>query len=131
MNRADNAALQPEVDLDVRIGANVHTLMWRAQEKQAALAVQWGMSQAALSLKLRGRRPWFAAEIDAAARHYKVTRDELFTKLPDLDSNQEPAGFLHAPISLAEHRSNKPANTHSGGARKSQNAVVTQLHAIA
>ncbi len=97
MNTADSAALQPEMDLDVRIGANVHTLMWRAQEKQAALAVQWGMSQAALSLKLRGRRPWFAAEIDAAARHYKVTRDELFTKLPDLDSNQEPAGFMLAP----------------------------------
>ena len=85
-----NAQPQPELSLDAIIGANVHTLMWRTQESQSELAPRWGMSQAALSLKLRGKRPWFADEIDAAARHYKVTRDALFTKLPDMDSNHEP-----------------------------------------
>ncbi len=82
---------KPGANLDQVIGANIHTLMWRNQDSQSKIAPMWGMTQAALSLKLRGKRPWFAAEIDAAARHYRVTRDALFMKLLDLDSNQEPA----------------------------------------
>lgn len=64
--------------VDVTIGENVHRLMWRAHESQNKVAAAFGMTQGALSLKIRGKRPWFAAEIDAAARHYKVTRDALF-----------------------------------------------------
>jgi hypothetical protein len=65
------------------------------------------------------------------ARFLHVPVSCFFVELPDLDSNQEPAGFLRAPISLAERRSSKPVNTRSGDARKSQNAVVTVLHATA
>jgi hypothetical protein len=79
-----NAAQLPEPagrpNLDQVIGSNVHRLMWDAHESQSKLAPQWGMTQAALSLKLRGKRPWFAEEIDAAARHFRVTRDALFTR---------------------------------------------------
>ena len=69
--------------LDATIGANVHTLMWRAQHTQTAIANELGMSQAALSLKLRGKRPWYADEIDHLARKYRVAHGDLFTKLPD------------------------------------------------
>jgi hypothetical protein len=66
--------------------------MWNRGETQTKIAPQWGMDQTTLSAKLRGKRPWFATEIDAAARHYGVTRDQLFSELPHLDSNQEPIG---------------------------------------
>ncbi len=68
----------PARNLDAIIGANIHMLMWAAQESQSKIAPVWGMTQAALSLKLRGKRPWFAAEIDIAARYFGVTRDALF-----------------------------------------------------
>lgn len=64
----------PAPSLDATIGANVHTLMWRAQHTQTAIAHELGMSQAALSLKLRGKRPWYADEIDHLARKYKWQR---------------------------------------------------------
>ncbi len=85
-------APRPEPSADEIIGENVHRLMWRAGLSQSELAPQWGMTQASLSLKLRGKRPWFASEINAAAGHFRVTRDALFLKLPDVDSNHEPAG---------------------------------------
>ena len=89
-----NAEPQPrnERTIDQVIGANVHTLMWNRGETQTKVAPLWGMDQTTLSAKLRGKRPWFAVEIDAAARHYGVTRDSLFSELPHLDSNQEPIG---------------------------------------
>lgn len=76
--------------IDTLIGENVHRLMWRAQESQNRVAEAFGMTQPALSLKLRGKRPWFAAEIDAAARHYGVTRDELFSA--DFQPGSSPKG---------------------------------------
>jgi hypothetical protein len=63
---------------DQVIGENVHRLMWRAQENQSRLAPQWGMTQTSLSLKLRGKRPWFAGEIVSAARHFGVSIEALF-----------------------------------------------------
>lgn len=78
------ALTAPEAEnLDAVIGQNVHNLMWAAREKQSAIAPQWGMTQSALSLKLRGQRPWFASEIAAAARHYRVSVAALFTELPE------------------------------------------------
>jgi hypothetical protein len=72
--------------------------MWNRGETQTKIAPQWGMDQTTLSAKLRGKRPWFATEIDAAARHYGVTRDQLFSELPHLDSNQEPIGSQPQPL---------------------------------
>lgn len=111
------APTAPE-NLDAVIGENIHRLMWSAQDNQRKMAPLWGMSQAALSLKLRGKRPWFASEIDAAARHYRVTRDSLFKRLPDLDSNQEPIDFTLAPETqgtdeLTAHRRAKEAAHHA------------------
>ena len=105
----------PVENLDAVIGENVHRLMWLANDRQTQIAPILGMTQAALSLKLRGKRPWFAGEIDAAARHYRVTRDSLFKKLPGLDSNQEPIGFTPAD-QLRLHRAAKEA-AHRATAR--------------
>lgn len=110
MTNALAVAPEPSTSVDAVIGANVHVLMWRAQEPQTRLAPLLGITQSALSNKLRGKRPWFAAEIDWVARHYHVTRDALFSKLPDLDSNQEPPRSWLAPVSgLESHRAAKLA----------------------
>jgi len=93
----------PERGTDWTIGKNVAILRLRADETQNKLAAVLGMSPQLFSYKLKGRRPWTAEEIEGAARHYRVTIDSLFRKLPDLDSNQEPA-----VISLASRHRHKP-----------------------
>lgn len=99
--------------VDTVIGENVHRLMWRAGESQNRIADQLGMTQGALSLKLRGKRPWFAAEIDAAARHYGVTRDQLFagdfnpnSPTPDYESaiSERPFPEMADVVTLDEWR---------------------------
>jgi len=125
MTNAQRAEPSTSRTLDQTIGANIHTLMWHAQESQSRVAPLWGMSQAALSLKLRGKRPWFADEIDAAARHFQVTRDALFTKLPDLDSNQEPTGSSSGLALLDDYRVKK-IEAHTAIA-SDRDATISQL----
>lgn len=93
-NPATSAGASRNVDLT--IGTNVHMLMWRRGETQAALAPYLGINPAALSHKIRGRRPWFAGEIAAVARRYGVDEGDLFKKLPGVDSNHEPIGSWFA-----------------------------------
>ncbi len=86
------ATTQRQSAADEIIGENIHRLMWKARLTQTQLAMRLGMTQGALSRKLRGDRPWFAGEIKSAADTFKVPVGALFSQLPDLDSNQEPNG---------------------------------------
>lgn len=114
MTSITTAQTQPERPVDFVIGENVHRLMWRNQDTQKSIGQMLGLTQSALSLKLRGKRPWFASEIDQLAKHYRKTRDELFTQLLDLDSNQEPIGKRVAPVSQLEaHRAAKMDAHHA------------------
>ena len=79
-------------DLDVSVGRRAHHLMWDRKISQASLAPALGMTQTALSRKLRGERKWTLADLVSAARELRVTTSYLLGELPDLDSNQEPAG---------------------------------------
>ncbi len=79
---------------DVVIGRNIHRLMWDRQLTQTAFGPRIGIAQNTLTRKLRGQRGWSADEIAAAARELRVPVGVLFGLLPDLDSNQEPAGSL-------------------------------------
>lgn len=88
--------------LDVIIGENIHRHMWRARKSQTELALQLGMTQGALSRKLRGERPWFVDEIKGAADTFGVSIGSLFVSLPDQDSNLEPAGLLQDPKTHAK-----------------------------
>lgn len=85
---------------DQIIGANIHTLMWNRGDKQTALAPAWGMDQTTLSAKLRGKRPWYAHEIEAAARRYGVSIDVLFTQQGIVGS----AGFEPAATTVESGR---------------------------
>lgn len=90
-NAAETIALI-EVDLDEVIGENVHQLMWRGHISQTAFAPLLNLTQSGLSHKLRGRRPWTAAEINAAALHFGVSRDSLFSRAtPGAPVNDDPS----------------------------------------
>jgi transcriptional regulator with XRE-family HTH domain len=98
MSSAETSPAYSRREVDKIIGENIHRLMWRAQENQTQVAPSLGMSQSALSNKLRGKRPWFASEIEALAERYRVTPGSLFKELPHLDSNQEPIGSQPEPL---------------------------------
>lgn len=74
---------------DEQIGELVHAEMWRQRVPQVHLARALGITQTAVSRKIRGDRPWSAREVMAAARLLKVPTTAL---LPRPDSNGEPAG---------------------------------------
>lgn len=90
---------------DARVGERVMMLMFRARISQTALARRMGMTQAALSKKIYGERKWSLDDLYSAAASLGVDVIELLesTKnaptpkgggnlLPELDSNQQPAG---------------------------------------
>lgn len=124
-----NTAASPRHNLDAVIGENVHRLMWRARKSQTETAMALGMTQGALSRKLRGDRPWYADEIQSAATLFKREVGDLFKLLPDLDSNQEPAGSQSAasnrplaPVTTLKPRAHSTISSGTAG-------VVTPLHA--
>jgi transcriptional regulator with XRE-family HTH domain len=125
-----NPAQNPNTALDAIIGENVHQLMWRARVSQTQLALSLGMTQGALSRKVRGDRPWYADEIAGVAGYFHIDIAALFTpggaltqkgpvtevtgpnSLPELDSNQQPAGYkpaLYPSVAddLERHRRSK------------------------
>ncbi|MFF2274176.1 helix-turn-helix domain-containing protein, partial [Agromyces sp. NPDC058136] len=62
------------------IGENVHQLIWRSRSTQKDIAPVLGITQSALSHKLRGARPWYPDEIVAVAGFFGVGVGELFTQ---------------------------------------------------
>lgn len=80
MSNAEANYSPAPANVDAIIGENVHQLMWRSKETQVKVSELLGMTQSALSNKLRGKRPWFAGEIDAVARHYQVSVGALFER---------------------------------------------------
>ncbi len=105
-------------EIDSIIGENIHRLMWRAQESQVQIAETLGISQSALSNKLHGKRPWFAAEIDAMAGRYRVTPGSLFKELPHQDSDLEPIVFRSELVHLSDWRA-----THTNRAKTTLTAA--------
>jgi transcriptional regulator with XRE-family HTH domain len=67
---------------DVEIGARVHTVMWRAKVSQVSLAKRLGMTQTAISRKVRGDRPWFASELLEVASALNVPIADLLPAVP-------------------------------------------------
>ena len=62
---------------DVAIGEAVHHEMWRQGVPQSRLAKKLGITQSALSRKVRGRRPFYASEVMAIARELRVPVEQL------------------------------------------------------
>ncbi|WP_411157526.1 helix-turn-helix domain-containing protein [Nocardia otitidiscaviarum] len=67
-----NPLLEPSVEEQRRahdefIGERVHAVMWRLKMSQTDLAAELGITQTALSHKLRGKRPFYARELGAVS----------------------------------------------------------------
>jgi transcriptional regulator with XRE-family HTH domain len=84
-----------EALVDATVGRRIHHLMWDRKMTQTRLASALGLTQPGLSKKIRGDRGWSLEDLLRAARALRVTPAELLEgiELPDLDSNQEPAGI--------------------------------------
>lgn len=65
-------------NLNAQIGRRVHERMVAAGMTQGQLAAAMGLTQAAVSRKMAGERPWFPADLEAAARVLGMTVGELF-----------------------------------------------------
>lgn len=63
---------------DEEIGQRVHQLMLERGITQTRLAVLLGSTQATVSRKLSGERPWFADELAAVADALEVSVGALF-----------------------------------------------------
>ncbi|MCP3811815.1 helix-turn-helix domain-containing protein, partial [Mycobacteriaceae bacterium Msp059] len=63
---------------DERLGEAIHQELWRRRIKQTEFAQNvLGITQSALSSKLRGRRPFFAGEVSVIAKTLGVSVSEL------------------------------------------------------
>lgn len=93
---------------------------------QNELADLLGTTPSSMSRRINGGTDWSPDEIQTVATHLNVTVGRLFQKLPDLDSNQEPAGSQTAlqnnVTSLHEHRGNRKSNQPTRQISQSQNA---------
>ena len=83
---------------DQIVGERFNTAMFRKRISQTTLANQLGITQAALSRKLHGDRPWSLTEILTVAAYLDMPLEEVFRELPHMDSNHEPCGFWSAPL---------------------------------
>ena len=69
---------------DEQLGEAIHQVMWRRRITQTEFARQvLGITQSALSQKLRGKRPFYAGELVAIA-------DALELDLNDITSRDKP-----------------------------------------
>jgi transcriptional regulator with XRE-family HTH domain len=66
------------MNTDSEIGRRVGALMDAKGISQVNMAARMGITQAAVSRKLSGERPWFADELRLAARILDVSVGELF-----------------------------------------------------
>jgi hypothetical protein len=64
-------------EIDTLIGEAVHRAMWRRRLQQIDVAPRAGMTQSALSKKIRGLRPWSVEDIYRVAWAMDVDPGEL------------------------------------------------------
>ena len=78
--------------LTMVISRNVRMLMAARSVTQMQLGAAMQLSQTVISKRLHGHTPWDAVDLDKLRRIFGVSAAELVSKLPRLDSNQQPAG---------------------------------------
>ena len=79
------------------VSRNVRAMMAANGVSQMEMARAMGLSQTAVSKRLRGLTPWDTNDLEIVARVLRVRPEALLTSLlPHQDSNLEPAGYrLH------------------------------------
>ncbi|MGV0627168.1 helix-turn-helix domain-containing protein, partial [Mycolicibacter minnesotensis] len=93
-----DAAADEHRTFDERLGEAVHQALWRRRIKQTEFAPQvLGITQSALSSKLRGRRPFFAGEISLICAALGIAVDELLPKVEVNPPGDDDGGGASAP----------------------------------
>ncbi len=95
-----------ETSWTLLVAGNVRALMARRGVSQHQVADVLGLSQTAVSKRLRGVTPWDVNEMGTLAEAFGVPIAVLLEggdRLPRLDSNQQPAGFDLAGYRLPAH----------------------------
>lgn len=77
-------------EVDLEVGQRVHMVMWRDRIPQRVLAGQLGISQPALSMKLRGMRPWSLDDVYVTARVLGVSAHDLMPEFRPQPDGDEP-----------------------------------------
>ena len=72
----------PTDGADVRISKSVSVLMEHLDVSAERVAVAIGVSRAAIFRKLAGENGWKATDVDALARYFRVTPNDLFSGDP-------------------------------------------------
>ena len=128
----DNALSKPAAtDYNNVVAANIRAELARNGLNQAQAATALGVNEMWISRRLKSGTPLDSNDIAMFARFLKVSIGTLFEEtkkatgggapsglsLPDLDSNQEPAGFKPAPIvRLSDRRGPTHDSPHRIGA---------------
>ena len=97
-----------EQKYNAAIAGEVRAAAARERVSGTRLALGLGLTKMAVSRRMHGHTPWGAAELAAVADLLGVTVAELYPplprprteKLPHLDSNQEPADYQTAVLTL-------------------------------
>lgn len=77
---------------DEQLGEAVHQVLWRRRIKQGDFAEQvLGITQSALSNKLRGKRPFFAGELSIIAAHLDMSVADLMPPIEIEPPDPPPA----------------------------------------
>ena len=83
-------------DLNAIVSENIRALAARRRAAQSDIAHALGVSQAAVSSKYVGRRPWSMDDVARVAAYFGVTPWALCTPL-DMNNGGEPTSRL-APV---------------------------------
>ncbi|WP_415111433.1 helix-turn-helix domain-containing protein [Propioniciclava sp.] len=86
-----SAIYRDDDSLAARVAANVRVEVTRKGWRQKELAAALGVTQAAVSLKWRGRREWSLSDLQDVAEALDVTVESLVQGYTARDSNPEPA----------------------------------------
>jgi len=108
-----------------RVGQNVRYIMHARGISQVQLALEVGLTQAAVSRRISGATDWTPDEMVDTARILKVSVDTLFTlKLPEVDSNHQPAGFQPRLVSSVVEELFAPFTGHMAKVTRIRQAPV-------
>lgn len=91
----------PQVIANTIIGERVHTHMWRSGRTQKQLSALLGVTQGAVSNRLRGKTMWSASEILAVAAWIDVPVTDLMPEMEIVGPNgpDDPGGAV-PPVGL-------------------------------
>lgn len=86
-------------EIDTLIGEAVHRAMWRRRLQQIDVAPRAGMTQSALSKKIRGQRPWSVEDVYRVAWAMEVDPSELLAlDAPELEPLRARIAAVMPPL---------------------------------